>query len=88
MRIVETGVEAAKVGGFLVLAGTEEQLAAGRAVDAIFYVDSLEDFASWLEAHGAEIIHAPRPVTGGANFTARHPDGLTVEYFEAATSQS
>jgi Alcohol dehydrogenase GroES-like domain len=55
-----------------------------RHVGAIFYLESLDEFSSWLERHGAEIIHAPRTVTGGRNLTARHPDGLVAEYFEAA----
>jgi hypothetical protein len=55
-------------------------------VDAIFYVDSLYGFEIWLKMHGAEIIHRPRTVSSGCNPTARHPDGLAVEYFEAADS--
>ncbi len=84
VSIVETGVLAAKIGAFLLLAGTPDQLAAARSVDAIFYLDSLDEFVAWLETHGAEIIHPPRVVTSGRNLTARHPDGLVVEYFEAA----
>jgi alcohol dehydrogenase len=83
LRIPETGVEAAKVGGFLLLAGDSKQLDAVRQVGAIFYLDSLDEFSSWLEQHGVEIIHKPRTVTGGRNLAARHPDGLVVEYFEA-----
>ena len=83
VTIPETRVEAAKVGGFLVLGGDRQHLDAVRHVGAIFYLDSLEEFSSWLNRHGVEIIHKPRPVTGGRNLTARHPDGLVVEYFEA-----
>ena len=54
VEIRETGVLAAKVGGFLILSATEERL------------------------------HGPRIVAGGRNATVRHPDGLVVEYFEAA----
>jgi predicted enzyme related to lactoylglutathione lyase len=84
VKIPETETEAAKVGAFLILGGRKSNLDRVRYVDAIFYVDSLDEFASWLGANGAEIIHAPRKVTGGRNLTARHADGLTVEYFEAA----
>lgn len=84
VKIPETSTEAAKVGGFLILAGDEEHLAAVRYVSAIFYLDSLDEFSTWLNANGAEIIHQPRTVTGGRNLTARHPDGFVVEYFEAA----
>lgn len=85
VKIVETGVEAAKVGGFLILAGTDEQLAPARHVHAIFYVDALDAFIPWLGDNGAEILAGPRTVTGGRNLTARNPDGLVVEYFEAAS---
>jgi predicted enzyme related to lactoylglutathione lyase len=84
IRIAENGIEVAKIGGFLVLAGSREQLEAVRYVGAIFYLDSLDEFATWLERQGAEIIHKPRTVTSGRNLTARHPDGLVVEYFETA----
>jgi hypothetical protein len=88
VRIPETGVEAAKVGEFLLLAGDRKQLDAVRQVGAIFYLDSLDDFSSWLEQQGVEIIHRARTVTGGRNLTARHPDGLIVEYFEAGDARS
>jgi alcohol dehydrogenase len=87
VRIPETGVEAAKIGGFLLLAGDAKQLDAVRQVGAVFYLDSLDEFSAWLEQHGGEIIHKPRSVTGGRNLTARHPDGLVVEYFEAGPAR-
>jgi hypothetical protein len=87
VKVPETGVEAAKVGGFLLLAGNKEQIDAMRQVGAIFYLDSLDEFASWLERHDIEIIHSSRTLTGGRNLTVRHPDGLVVEYFEAGHAQ-
>ena len=87
VRIPETDVEAAKVGGFLLLAGDAKQLDAVRQVGAVFYLDSLDEFSAWLEQHGVEIIQKPRTVTGGRNLTARHPDGLVVEYFEAGPAR-
>jgi hypothetical protein len=86
VRIAENGVEVAKIGGFLLLSGTKAQLDSVRQVGAILYLDSLDDFSAWLEQAGAEIIHKPHTVTGGRNLTARHPDGLVAEYFEAASS--
>jgi predicted enzyme related to lactoylglutathione lyase len=83
VTISETSIEAAKVGSFLILAGDAVRLAHVRFVQAIFYVDVLDEFAKWLPLNGAAIIHPPRDVTGGRNLTARHPDGLTVEYFQA-----
>jgi predicted enzyme related to lactoylglutathione lyase len=87
VRIPETNVEAAKVGGFLILAGDQEHIEAVRYVNAIFYVDSLDEFSDWLNSRGADIVHKPRTVTGGKNLTARHTDGLVVEYFEAAIKE-
>jgi predicted enzyme related to lactoylglutathione lyase len=81
--IEETGVVAAKVGAFLILAGDGEAMETARTVDGIFYVDDLDAFAQWVQASGGELLHAPRTVTSGRNFTARHADGLTMEYFQA-----
>ena len=79
----ETGVDGAKVGGFLIVAGDEARLEPVRHVDAIFYLDSLADAEAWLVANGAAILHGPRDIAAGRNLTARHPDGLVVEYFQA-----
>jgi len=86
VKIPETRTEAAKVGRFLILSGDPESSSAVREVDAIFYLASLDEFHAWLNRNGAEIVHPPREVTGGRNLTARHPDGLVVEYFEAVAS--
>ena len=86
VKIPETRTEAAKVGRFLILCGDQESLSSVKDVDAIFYVDSLDEFHAWLQGNGAETLHGLRQVTGGRNLTARHPDGLVVEYFEAAAS--
>jgi predicted enzyme related to lactoylglutathione lyase len=84
VRIPETSIEAAKVGGFLILAGDKAHLDAVSHVDAVFYLDSLDEFHVWLREHGAQILHGPRDVAAGRNLTARHPDGLVAEYFQAA----
>ncbi|MBV8793688.1 MAG: VOC family protein [Hyphomicrobiales bacterium] len=83
VHIPETGMDAAKVGGFLIFTGAPQSLARVRDVNAIFYVDSLAAFVPWLSENGAEILAGPRTVTGGRNATVRNPDGLIVEYFEA-----
>ena len=88
VKIRETGVEAAKIAGFLLFAGDKQHIDAIRHVNAIFYVDSLDDFFSWLAGQGVEILHSPETVTGGRNLTARHADGLVVEYFEAQSTSS
>ena len=82
--ITETGVVAAKIGEFLLLAGDGDAMAAARQVHGILYVENLDAFALWVREQGGEIIHGVRAVTGGRNFTARHPDGLVMEYFERA----
>lgn len=41
VKIAETGIEAAKVGGFLIFAGSREKLMPVQHVVGIFYVDSL-----------------------------------------------
>jgi predicted enzyme related to lactoylglutathione lyase len=84
VHIPETGIDAAKVGGFLIFTGAPESLARVRDVSAIFYVDSLASFLPWLNENGAEILAGPRTVTSGQNATVRNPDGLIVEYFEPA----
>jgi predicted enzyme related to lactoylglutathione lyase len=86
VTIAETGVVAARVGQFLILAGDGEVMTAARRVDGIFYVDDLDAYAGWVRDQGGELLHEPRIVTSGRNFTARHPDGLVMEYFEAASS--
>lgn len=84
VEIRETGVTAAKVGGFLILAATDDRLAPMRHVQAILYVDSLDEFLAWLDKNGATRLNGPRVVTGGRNATIKHArDGLVVEYFEA-----
>jgi hypothetical protein len=71
------------VGGVLILAGSPQHLDQVKFVHGIYYVDSLDEFAAQLRTDGATFVHEPRTVTGGRNFTARHADGLVMEYFEA-----
>src|SRR5579871_6115561 len=80
--IAETGVVAARIGQFLLLAGDGDAMASARQVHGIFYVDDLDAFAEFVRANGGELLHGPHEVTSGRNFTARHPDGLIMEYFE------
>jgi predicted enzyme related to lactoylglutathione lyase len=85
-RIVDgdNGIRNGVVGAVLILAGTAEQLAVTRQVNATFYVDSLDEFIPWLERQGMQILSGPGPATGGRNANVRHRDGLVVEYFEPA----
>jgi predicted enzyme related to lactoylglutathione lyase len=77
-------VSGAKVGGFLILAGNDETLAPVRHVQAIFYVDALDEFLAWLPKNGGRLLVGPLTISHGRNATVRNPDGLVVEYFEAA----
>jgi hypothetical protein len=47
---------------------------------------SLDETAVWLKEKGAAILHAAREAVTGRNLVAKNPDGLVVEYFEAALS--
>ena len=64
--IAERGVTAAKVGSFLIVAGGHEALAPVRHVAGILYLRGLDAFADRLLEGGAEILHGPMEVTGGA----------------------
>lgn len=88
-RIVfdDLSIEVAIVGRFILLAGSDQALAPVRDAQAVLMVDALDEVASWLQLQGGELLHEPRLATGGRNFTARHPDGLVVEYYEPAAAQ-
>jgi predicted enzyme related to lactoylglutathione lyase len=81
-EIAENGIKGAKIGGVLVLSADKEVLEPFREVQAIFYVDSIDEFVPWLVKNGATILHGPQTVGFGRNMTVRNPDGLVVEYFE------
>jgi predicted enzyme related to lactoylglutathione lyase len=85
-NIAERRLKGAKIGGFLILSGSKEDLAPVNQATAIFYVDSLDEYAAWLKEAGAEILHEPMENAFGRNLMARNPDGLVVEYFEPKAS--
>ncbi|MFF2020549.1 hypothetical protein ACFVW2_01875 [Streptomyces sp. NPDC058171] len=70
------------VGAFLLIEGTEEVLAPFRATHGTLLVASVSPYLARLEAEGAEILVPVHRVPTGSGFTARHADGLTVEYVE------
>jgi predicted enzyme related to lactoylglutathione lyase len=88
IRLDSIGIEVAVIGAVIALAGSAEALAAVRDVQAVFIVDSLDEFLRRLRADDAEILHEPRAAAGGRNFTVRHPDGLVVEYYQPWRSAS
>lgn len=80
----EKRLSGARVGHVLILAGIDAAIASLRDVSAVFYVDDLDAFGSWLAANGADILHPPQATPFGRSMIARNPDGLFTEYFEAA----
>ncbi|MGQ7932538.1 glyoxalase [Paraburkholderia sediminicola] len=84
ISIAETGIEVAVIGGFILLAGSEQALKPIRDAQAVLMVDSLDGLVPWLQVKGATILHEPREAIGGRNLLVRHPDGLVAEYYEAA----
>jgi predicted enzyme related to lactoylglutathione lyase len=83
-----TGLTLAAVGGFLIVAGSAEQLAPHRAVVGTLLVDEIEPYFERLIAGGAEIVHLPAERLGGSGFTVRHPDGSVLEYVHHRPSES
>ncbi|MGW2374206.1 VOC family protein [Kitasatospora sp. NPDC001683] len=84
LRFPYAGVEVARIGGLLVVAGTEEALAPFRRVQATLLVDDLDGLAELLRLQGGELLDGPNQVPTGRNATARHPGGAVFEYVEFA----
>ncbi|MFI6344629.1 VOC family protein [Streptomyces sp. NPDC050560] len=72
----------AMVGAFLLIEGTADDLRPYRSTTGTLLVNEIAPYHERLVAEGAEITVAPARVPTGAGFTARHPDGTTVEYVE------
>ena len=81
-EIPQIGMELAQVGEILLIAGSDEALKPFRSPQATMLVDSLDEFKTYLEEKGAEIIRGPNTVPTGRNMTVRHPDGSIIEYVE------
>ncbi|BAJ32723.1 hypothetical protein KSE_69650 [Kitasatospora setae KM-6054] len=75
-------VEVAGIGGFLLVAGTEEALAPFRDVQSTVLVDDLDGLRALLDARGGEIVSGPNRVPTGRNAVVRHPGGVVIEYVE------
>ncbi|MBO8190718.1 hypothetical protein ITI46_03230 [Streptomyces oryzae] len=84
-RFSYRGLELATIGGFLLLAGTEEALAPYRGTHATVLVDSLDEVLRLTEQHTGEILDGPNQVPTGRNLTVRHRGGSTIEYVEFGT---
>ncbi|RAG83722.1 hypothetical protein DN069_20720 [Streptacidiphilus pinicola] len=79
-RISYRDLEIAGIGGFLLIAGTEEALAPYRGTHATVVVSSLDEVAP------GETLDGPNTVPTGRNMTVRHPGGATIEYLEFASA--
>ncbi|MGW1171774.1 VOC family protein [Streptomyces sp. NPDC002550] len=75
-------VEVASIGGFLLVAGSEQALAPFREVQSTVLVDDLDGLHALVAAHGGEVLDGPREVPTGRNATVRHPGGVVLEYVE------
>ncbi|MDX6314704.1 MAG: hypothetical protein QOF44_4168 [Streptomyces sp.] len=81
-RFSYSGVEVAGIGGFLLVAGSDEALAPFRNVQSTVLVDSLDGLQALLTAHGGEFLSGPKQVPTGRNAIVRHPGGVVFEYVE------
>lgn len=82
LRFTHRDLELASVGGFLLLAGTDEALAPYRGTHATAIVESVDEILLTVDQHGGEIVDGPNKVPTGRNLTVRHPGGATIEYVE------
>jgi predicted enzyme related to lactoylglutathione lyase len=81
------GLTVAIVGGFVILEGSQAQLAPQRVTVGTLLVDDIGPYFERLIAGGAEIVHLPCERLGGAGFTVRHPDGSVMEYVHHRPSE-
>jgi predicted enzyme related to lactoylglutathione lyase len=82
-RFAFRGVELARIGPFLLLAG---DTAGYRDRTATIQVASLEPVLAALKSAGGEVVEGPAPAPNGARLIARHPDGAVFEYIETGES--
>ncbi|MFD0374293.1 VOC family protein [Streptomyces sp. NPDC127112] len=82
LRFAYRDLTLASIGGFLLLAGTEEALAPYRGTHATALVESIDQVVRLTERDGGEILDGPNEVPTGRNLTVRHPGGATIEYVE------
>lgn len=89
LRFTYRGLHLASIGGYLLLAGSEEALAPYRGTHATTIVESIDQILSITEEHGGEVLDGPNDVPTGRNLTVRHPGGATIEYVQFdATARS
>ena len=82
----QVGLEIARINNLLIIAGSEEALKPFRNTTATFLVDSISECKDFLVECGAEIIQDIQQVPTGLNMTAKHKDGVIIEYVEHKAS--
>lgn len=85
----EKGLELARIGTFLLIAGSVDQVKPFENTRVTVLVDSIESFEKFFrdhEASGTSILENPKKVPSGMNMRVRHPDGLLAEYVELTAS--
>ncbi|MEU2715622.1 hypothetical protein [Streptomyces sp. NPDC007205] len=82
MRFTYRDLELASIGGYLLLAGSEEALAPYRGTHATTIVESIDRVLRMTEQHGGDILDGPNEVPTGRNLTVQHPGGATIEYVQ------
>lgn len=73
-------LEIVRVGGFLIIAGSEDDLKEFRTTSATIKVDSLEKTREFVLSNGGKVIKDIKDVPTGQNMTLEHKDGTMIEY--------
>ncbi|MFI5688716.1 hypothetical protein [Streptomyces sp. NPDC051636] len=82
LRFTYRNLNLASIGGYLLLAGSEEALAPYRGTHATAIVESIDQILRVTEQHGGQILDGPNEVPTGRNLTVQHPGGATIEYVQ------
>jgi hypothetical protein len=78
-------IELARVGPFLLLAGSPEALGPYRDRAASVLVDDVDEVGQEIAKAGGEILERSSPGPNGERLIAQHPDGTVFEYLEGAS---
>ncbi|WP_067549017.1 glyoxalase/bleomycin resistance/dioxygenase family protein [Nocardia crassostreae] len=87
LRFPYQDLELARIGDYLLIAGTPEALAPYRGTHATTIVDDLDAVLALLAETNADILDGPNDVPTGRNLTVRHPGGAQIEYVEFDTAK-
>ncbi|MEU8032688.1 hypothetical protein AB0C13_29325 [Streptomyces sp. NPDC049099] len=82
LRFTYRELELASIGGYLLLAGSQEALAPYRGTHATTIVESIDRILHITEQHGGKVLDGPNEVPTGRNLTVQHPGGATIEYVQ------